>query len=51
MKFLINRFGFKRVCWAVVGLTVVMTLAFGFSLYKTVKTYQELNSWVSYTLN
>ncbi|WP_164508224.1 hypothetical protein [Lapidilactobacillus wuchangensis] len=51
MKRLINRFGYPRMKWIMIITTIILTVAFGLTIFMTVKTFQNLNSWVTFTMN
>lgn len=48
---MINRFGYRHVRWAMIAITTVLTIAFVATIFMTVKTYHDMNTWVSFTMN
>lgn len=51
MKRLIERFGYRRMQQVMIGTSLVATIALIVCIVMAVRTYDLLNSWVSFTLD
>ncbi|KRK11855.1 hypothetical protein FD51_GL000841 [Lacticaseibacillus zeae DSM 20178 = KCTC 3804] len=47
---LITRFSYRRVKWFLIGLTIVLLIAFVICLSLTIKTYNDFNTWKTVNL-